>query len=164
MGELWRDVPSYEGIYQVSNEGQIRTVKTGAHLRPALRNGYMLVKLTKGKKEKTFSLHRLVAQVFIPNPNNLPQVNHKDECKTNNCVSNLEWCTAKYNSNYGSRNCRMANGHKKKVAKYDASGRLVDKYNSAIEASIKNGCDASCITKCCRGERKLHGGWAWKYV
>jgi hypothetical protein len=142
------------------------SIRKGRFCVPTNNNskGYWRVGIQINGKQKHFAIHRLVAKAFIPNPDNLPQINHIDGNKNNNCVSNLEWCTAKYNSNYGSRNCRMANGHKKKVAKYDASGRLVDKYNSAIEASIKNGCDASRITKCCRGERKLHGGWAWKYV
>ena len=125
MIEEWRDIKGYEGIYQVSNLGNVcsldRVIKhypkdyfqEGKVLSPALsRNGYPMVILVNHNKRKTRNVHRLVAEAFIPNPNNLPQVNHKDENKTNNCVDNLEWCTQKYNLNYGTRNIKISKARK----------------------------------------------------
>ena len=121
MEEIWKDIVGYEGLYQVSNFGRVKSLakyKNGNGgskfwrkeriLKPAnTGRGYLMVVLIKEKKRTTYILHRLVAQAFIPNPNNLPQINHKDENKTNNVVSNLEWCDNKYNSNYGTRNVRI---------------------------------------------------------
>ena len=117
--EIWRPVVGYEGLYEVSNTGQVRSldryVKNNHSYRlhkgkvlSLLKNeyGYIQVVLSCNGKHNTITVHRLVAQAFILNPNNLPEVNHKDEDKTNNSVENLEWCTAKYNSNYGTRNIR----------------------------------------------------------
>ena len=114
---VWRDIPGYEGKYQVSNDGKVRSLNyrhTGKKQILKERvdiGGYAVIGLCKDGKEKKYKVHRLIALAFIPNPNNLPYVNHKDENKTNNHVSNLEWCTAKYNVNYGTRNER----HSKKV-------------------------------------------------
>lgn len=108
MCEVWKDVPNYIGLYEVSNFGNVRNAKTlkklslGKH-----RQGYLLVTLTKNSKKKTFLVHRVVANAFIKNPNALKEVNHKDEIKSNNNVSNLEWCDRKYNSNYGTAKERM---------------------------------------------------------
>lgn len=101
MIEEWRTIIGYEGLYEVSNTGQVRNYR-GKLLRPGLNhNGYLKCVLCKKGKTKTIYIHRLVAQAFIPNPQDLPQVNHKDEDKTNNSVDNLEWCNSKYNVNYG---------------------------------------------------------------
>src|SRR5574344_1100472 len=104
MKEIWKNVSGYEGIYQISNFGRVRSFKF-SNVR-ILKNivqsaGYLTVDLRKNGARKSFKIHRLVALAFIENPNNLPSINHKDECKTNNSVNNLEWCTDKYNSNYG---------------------------------------------------------------
>lgn len=108
--EEWRDIPNYEGLYQVSSLGKVKSLRDryGNPREKMLkfernRGGYLLTFLCKNGKKKTFSVHRLVANAFIDNPSNLPQVNHKDENKENNQASNLEWCTQKYNLNYGSR-------------------------------------------------------------
>lgn len=104
MKEIWKDIKGWKGLYQVSNLGNIRTLH---YKKPYLRKlskskkGYLRVNLSKDKKYKYYSVHRLVAEAFIPNPDNLPQINHKDEIRTNNRVDNLEWCTSKYNCNYG---------------------------------------------------------------
>lgn len=117
MIEEWRPIEGYEGLYEVSNTGQVRSldmyVKSrygnyrlhkGKVLSPAKdTNGYLKVNLCYDGKDKIIRVHRLVAQAFIPNPDNLLEVNHKDEVKSNNCVENLEWCDRKYNINYGSR-------------------------------------------------------------
>lgn len=117
MAEIWKEITGYEGLYQVSNLGNVRRIKHIETNRNGVQRilgdkniarsidekGYFLVSLSKDGKQKTRRIHRLVAEMFIPNPNNYPQVNHKDEDKRNNKVDNLEWCTNKYNSNYGNR-------------------------------------------------------------
>ena len=116
MKEEWRPVVGYEDLYEVSNTGQVRSLDKydslgvfwiGKLLSKLKVRGYFMVKLRKDGIQKMCSVHRLVAQAFIPNPLGLPQINHKDEVKTNNRVENLEWCTAKYNNNYGTKNKRM---------------------------------------------------------
>lgn len=103
MCEDWRDIPGYEGEYQVSNKGLVKSLKTNRLLKLSISNsGYARCALSKKGVVKVYLVHRIVAQVFIPNPNNLPQVNHRDENKLNNSVNNLEWCTASYNYWYGS--------------------------------------------------------------
>ena len=110
MMEEWRAVPGYEGLYEVSNIGNVRNVRRNTLLRlTKTNNGYIRVGLCKNGIKTGFQVHRLVAQAFIPNPNNLPQVNHLDENKTNNNVDNLEWCTAKYNLSYGTARTRSIN-------------------------------------------------------
>ena len=102
--EEWKEVPDYEGLYEVSNTGNVRSLIKNKIIKGFInRCGYKLVGLSKNGISKWFQVHRLVAQVFIPNPDNLPMVNHKDEDKNNNRVENLEWCDAKYNINYGTR-------------------------------------------------------------
>ena len=115
--EIWKPVPGYEGLYEVSNLGRVRSVnryvkskgesywlRKGKMLSPAKdKNGYLKVNLSCNGKNNIIRVHRLVAQAFLPNPDNLLEVNHKDEDKTNNRVENLEWCTAKYNNNYGTK-------------------------------------------------------------
>ena len=110
--EEWKDIKGYEGIYQISNKGRVKSLgnnktKKEKILRPRKINGYFSVRLCKkGEKPKEFNIHRLVAEHFIPNPDNLPVVNHKDENKLNNNVENLEWCTVAYNVNYSVNNCK----------------------------------------------------------
>ena len=123
MEEIWKDIEGYEGLYQVSNLGRVKSFpRKGTHttkerilkLTKSNKN-YVIVILKNNYIQKAKSVHRLVAEAFIPNPNNLPQVNHKDENKLNNKVDNLEWCDNIYNCNYGTRNKRLsiANiGHK----------------------------------------------------
>ena len=107
MMEEWRAVPGYEGLYEVSNTGMVRSLRHNKIMSPNTnRYGYKYINLCKDGIIKTKTIHRLVAQVFIPNPDNLPEVNHKDEDKTNNSVDNLEWCVHIYNMNYRTRNIR----------------------------------------------------------
>jgi len=99
--ELWKPIPEYEGYYEVSSYGNVRNVRTGRVLKPLNNHGYKRVNLSKGNVQKLYQVHRLVAFAFIPNPEGLPQINHKDENPNNNCVENLEWCTPLYNVRYG---------------------------------------------------------------
>ena len=122
MIEEWRPIEGYEGLYEVSNTGQVRSLdryvknnysyrlQKGKVLSPEKnKDGYLLVSLCCNGKQNLRTVHRLVAQAFIPNPNNLPQVNHKDENKSNNRVDNLEWCDQAYNNLYGTRQERYRN-------------------------------------------------------
>ena len=126
MTEIWKDIVGYEGLYQVSNLGNVKRLKSykgrgkgyivEEHLiQPSINSrGYQTVDLCKNGKTKTFSMHRLVAIAFLDNSDNLPEVNHKDEDKTNNCVDNLEWCDRVYNNNYGTRNKKCSDKWKLK--------------------------------------------------
>ena len=117
---IWKDIPGYEGLYQVSNTGKVRSLnyrgtgQTKILKQNITRYGYKTLALCKNGKDKRYFVHRLVAEAFIPNPNNLPYVNHKDEDKTNNAVWNLEWCTHEYNMNYGTINERRSKTRREK--------------------------------------------------
>lgn len=165
MKEEWKDIPGYEGLYQVSSYGKVKsnprngTIKNKRILKVYNdRYGYLYCVLSKKNKKKKYKVHRLVAKVFIPNLDNLPQVNHKDENKLNNCVDNLEWCTPKYNLHYGNRISKL---RKKVIA--------IDKYNnthkfiSINEAGEALKVDKSTISKCCKDKRKSAGGYKFKY-
>ena len=172
--ERWRDIEGYEGLYQVSSCGRVKSLgrykisKGGSNVyikerifKPkTLATGYLLIALCKEGDTKQFSIHRLVAEAFIPNPENLPQVNHKDEVKVNNYVSNLEWCTSKYNINYGTRNERASKKHSKKVLCVETN--VI--YESITEAQKQTGINHSNIVYCCKGKRKIAGGYRWRYV
>ena len=172
MEEIWKDIKDYEGHYQVSNLGRAKSLdryikgkghslqfKKGRILKPMKdSNGYLKVRLCNGEKSKTFNLHRLVAEVFIPNPNNYKEVNHKDENKSNNIVSNLEWCDRKYNINYGTRTEKCS----KPVLQYDLNGNLIKEWKSINECG-RNGFNQGDICKCCNGKLKTAKGFIWKY-
>ena len=114
MEEIWKDVKGYEGLYKISNFGRVWSIRRKLFLKP-VDKPYLRVRLYSiDGTNKMFSVHRLVAEAFIPNPDNLPCINHKDENKMNNCIDNLEWCTAKYNSNYGTAKQRWGEKQKGK--------------------------------------------------
>lgn len=164
--EEWKDIPDYEGLYQVSNYGRVKSLKYGKERimkQRKRKDGYLLVCLYKDGVIKSFTVHRLVASAFIPNPNNLPQVNHKDENKENNCAKNLEWCDRKYNINYGTRNERVAKAKSKQVFQYDKDLNLIKIWDSTNECG-RNGFDQGHVTSCCNGERKHHKKFLWSYI
>ena len=159
--EIWRDCKGYGGKYQVSNQGRVWSVVSQRYLKPRLtNNGYCVVQLrTLNGKQKNEFVHRLVALAFIENPNNLPQVNHKDENKQNCNVDNLEWCDAKYNTNYGTRNLRAAQSLYKKVYCVELD-RI---FNSIKEAGEVLHINRNNITEVCKGRRETCGGYHWQY-
>ena len=137
--EVWMPIEGFGGAYEVSNIGRVRNVNGKILSTEEVRGGYLRVSLSfKGKKYQR-SVHRLVADAFMSNPNNLPQINHKDENKKNNVVDNLEWCTAKYNSNYGTRIERLTKSLKKPIAQYDLNGNLIAIHPSLREAAAAIG-------------------------
>ena len=161
--EVWKDVAEYEGFYQVSNRGNVRSMdRRGLQgygrrervLKPQRNSsGYLQVCLSKNGTVKRKSVHRLVAEEFILNPENLSQVNHIDEDKTNNNAKNLEWCDSKYNINYGTRTERLS----KKVRAVNTKTGEVLTFNSTAEAG-RNGYNTSAVSKACWGTYKASTG------
>lgn len=166
MTEIWRDIDGYEGIYQISNKGRVKSLHNGSEriLRPVIdKYGYMFVYLSNNSVRKYFRLHRLVALAFIPNPENKPQVNHKDENKKNNCVENLEWITHIDNCNYGTRNERIGDSQSKPIFQYSKSGDFIREWKSAREVERVLDIYNTGIIACCKGKRKSAGGFVWRY-
>lgn len=179
MGEIWRDIDGFEDSYQISSMGRFRSkdryVKVcGGGLRLAkgrvlapvkCKNGYLEVQMRRKQKRTVGLLHREVAKAFIPNPDNLPEINHKDEDITNNCVDNLEWCTSKYNANYGSRNARMkANKKTIPVIQKDLDGNFIKRWNSLSDASRYFNVDVSSMIRVCKGKQHTCRGFKWEYA
>lgn len=177
--EVWKDIPNYEGIYQISNYGRVksleRTIKhktaygglyhiKGKILKPKIeKDGYFRIGLKKDRVKKFYRLNRLVAQTFIANPNNYPIVNHKDENKQNNSMDNLEWCTQKYNINYGNGINKGKLKRSVKVNQYDLNNKYIKTWDSINEAvRYYNGNTNIC--QCCKGKRKKCCGYRWKYA
>ena len=178
MKEIWKDIPGYEGLYQVSNLGRVKSLErykdnnSGLVKMPekimqgGIRNGYVLVYLTKDGKRKTFSAHRLVAQAFIPNPEQKPTINHINGNKQDNRVENLEWNTDKENINHAVKTGLWDHKNNKNsipVAQYDADMNLINIYPSMMEAERQTGIPNRNIALCCRGKHKRIGGYIWKY-
>lgn len=177
MEEVWKDIPGFNGYYQVSSFGRVKSLarktnnqygKNDFILSPGWihnkENGYLFVCLCKNGLKKRFLVHRLVAEAFIPNPDNLPQVNHKDENQRNNCVENLEWCGCDYNINYGNRTYKAAFKKSIPVFQYTKSGVFVKEYCSAVEAERKTGICSQNISKCRAGKLPSAGGYLWRYA
>lgn len=191
MAEVWKDIKGYEGVYQVSNLGNVKSLNYGRtgiehNLKQKIYgsgSGYYYVGLSMYGKVRMLRVHRLVAEAFIPNPQNLPQINHKDENHFNNNVDNLEWCDEVYNANYGTRKRRIAETRQKKygftpswekekikneklelkkIKQISKNGQLIKIWDSPLTASIELGIDISSICKCCKGKYKTAGGFIWK--
>ena len=167
MNRIWKPI-SLSPYYEVSNDGKVRNKETGKIFKGTPdKDGYIHVTLRLGlDKYKTPSIHRLVAEAFIPNPNNLPQVNHKDENKQNNCVENLEWCTNEYNYNYGtgrerSRKHNQERNSKKLKAIKDGKEYF---FSSRKEASRKLNLNRANIIHCLKGNISQTGGYKFEEV
>lgn len=163
--EIWKDIPEYEGLYQASNLGRIKSLLYGKEkiLKTRIHPlGYELINL----KNKTYRVHYLVAQAFIPNPNNLPEINHKNEIKNDNRVENLEWCSREYNCNYGNLPSKVSKRFAKAVMLIDERSEFqpIMPFESAMMAERLMGIDHSSIIKCCKGKIKTAGGYVWRYV
>lgn len=184
MNEVWKIIQDYPN-YEVSNMGRVRSVDRvsfrngkesalkGKMLKPSITNGYYRVVIYGGSRniKRQVFVHRLVAENFLDNPNNLPFINHKDENKLNNNVNNLEFCTAKYNSNYGTSIERrvknqnwdsIADKQSKPVIQMTPDGLVVNWFKSTMEAQRK-GYNSSAISKCCNGHLKTYKGFIWRY-
>lgn len=179
--ERWRDVKGYEGLYQVSNLGRVKSLDHYSNHRKGgvqfikgkiLKDlesglGYRKVTLCKDGVAKSVNLHRLIAKTFIPNPYNLPEVNHINECKWDNAVWNLEWCTVEYNRSYGNRNNKVKQTNQRKYGKsvllYTLDSQFVAEYYCLREAERQTGVPHSHINDCCKGKYKSAGGYVWEY-
>ena len=179
--EVWRDIAGYDGRYEISNKGRVLShalyngkndYSLGRIMNQFDIVGYKCVMLTKNGTGKIAKVHRLVAKAFIPNPDNLPTVNHLDENKRNNDVSNLEWASVERNNNYGSRLERamktwhkFTSGHRpRRVQMVRTNGEKVCQFESASEAQRCTGISESHIIAVCRNNRNIAGGFLWKYV
>lgn len=183
MGEIWKDIKGYEHRYQISNYGRVKSLRYRGHNKVAImkpeetKHGYLQIMLGVPNKRKRYKIHRLVADHFLNNPENKPQVNHLDENKLNNHVDNLSWCTSKENINHGTRTDRAKNSMKnsskfKKAVENRAiskrnkilgihmvTGHIV-RYDSGVEAEGK-GFTRSHIYACIKGKRNHHLGYKW---
>lgn len=171
MNEIWKDIEGFEGYYQISNLGRVKSFcqptqyrKPKEHiLKPSISNtGYCQVTLYKDTKRKKFLVHRLVAFAFVPNPNDYPHINHKDENKLNNSAENLEWCTALYNNRYGTAKIRSIETRRKPVEQLTLDGTSIAKYYSIKVASDLLGFDRTRIQKCCNNGGVGYG-YYWRY-
>lgn len=173
--EEWRDVVGYEGLYKVSNLGRVKSLpcfrgngKAGYYTKERIKSagkdkdGYLQVDLFLDKKRKMYKIHRLVAKAFIPNPHNLPNINHKDEDKTNNIVSNLEWCTQEYNINYGNANKKRAVSCSFEVEQFTMDGVKVAEYKSGREAAKAVGAQPADISRNITGRKPSCKGFIWR--
>lgn len=164
MKEIWKDIGGYEGLYQVSNLGRVNRVATGRVLKGGKDGGgYLNVDLCKNGKRKTHTIHRLLAQAFIPNPENKSDVNHIDEDKTNNNVNNLEWSTRKENLNHGTRNERSSKTKSIPIIATNLKTGESREFYSTKDCAIKLGLSGPSITSVLKGRLKQTGGYTFKY-
>jgi hypothetical protein len=181
--EIWKPIKDYEGLYEVSNYGRVRSVDHVEYI-PHPRNplyiqkrkiygrikklrhhkaGYWITDLYKENIGTTKTVHRLVAEAFIPNPQNKPEVNHIDENKENSRVENLEWCSRVENVRHGTALTRMGRGHWTPVIQMTKDGTFVKRWDCMQEAADKLGLHMTHISAVCRGRSKSHGGFLWRY-
>jgi hypothetical protein len=169
VAEIWKEIDGYIGKYEVSNLGRVRSLnykRSGMprEMMPSkTKKGYYMVALCQNGKRKMYKVARLVAVAFVANEYGLPEVNHKDEDKTNDRADNLEWCDRSYNNNYGSRIIRAAEAHRKPILQYTNDGKLVARWEGAKEAEKALGISDGNIWLCCNQKRKSAGGFIWRY-
>ena len=184
MQEVWKDIQGYEGRYQVSSIGNVRSLNYCGtkgyvqNLKVKTNNsGRLWVMLYKNGVGKPMLIHRMVGMAFIPNPSNLPQINHKDENPQNNTVENLEWCTNQYNVRYtadrhpdwfrhGGNPGRSRNSKNSKriIRQCTMDGKVVKEWKNARTIFIQTGMSSWSIAECCRGKRKTAYGFRWQYA
>lgn len=174
---VWKDVLGFEGLYQIGNDGEVKSLlrfepnsgRAGMWykeriLKPSLdKDGYPQVILHKNGKPHTYKVHRLVALIFIDNPSNLPCINHKDENKQNNSFVNLEWCDVKYNNNYNSRQIKISQKRMKPVIQTDLFGNFIARYSSVTMAAKATNSGKGYIIRCCKGDCKQYKKFKWQY-
>lgn len=171
----WRDIKDFEGLYQISTSGEVKSVerikqnnlgfqKVNERIRKLSKDkdGYLQVCLSKEGRHYLKKIHRLVAEAFLPNPDNLPVINHKNENKEYNRVENLEWCTVKYNTNYGNGITKMAITQGRPVLQL-YNGYVIEEFYSTQKASKETGVPQANIYKVCVGERRTAGGYEWRF-
>lgn len=177
MEEIWKDIKNYEGLYQISTLGRVRSfdrivnsknggkqLKIGKILKPIKGEKYLMVDLSVNNRSHFRHIHRLVAEAFIPNPHNYSIINHKDENKLNNVVSNLEWCTQKYNVNYGNSLKQRAESHKKSVIAFDDLHKLGTYFRSVTDAAAYFNGSKSNISIALKNSTKTAFGYTWEYA
>lgn len=164
MEEIWKNVKGYEGRYEISNLGNVRSLKrngsSGGSITTFDRYGYIRVRLWKDSRVKTISVHKLVALHFIPNPLNKPQVNHKDGNKKNNSVDNLEWCSANENMAHAYKNGLI----KTKRVKQIKDGKVIKIFLNIYRASVETKIQYASIYNCVKGKYLSAGGFNWEYA
>ena len=167
MKEIWTDIKDYEGIYQISNMGRVKNIKYNRFLKMGVTRGYQIVILSKNNKTKSFLVHRLVMKNFCPvNDMDNLQVNHKDENKLNNCLSNLEWMTRKENVNYGTgiqrraESQRFHNSRSKPIRCVETKEEFI----SIRECERITGIDKASLNRCLHGRQHTAGGYHWEYI
>ena len=181
MKEIWENIQGYEGEYQISNLGQVKSlsktcfVNGGSYtrrekiLKQSIVAGYNTVCLYKETTKRNFKVHRLVASSFVPNPANLPHVNHIDENKQNNSADNLEWCTAKQNTNHGTNKLRIGTtkrnrGQSRTVALVNDNGDIIKEFQAIVDAAEYMGARKTDICAVCRGRQASVKGHKFKYI
>ena len=156
-----KDIQGYEGLYAITSCGKVWSYRRQMFLKSNInKNGYEYVVLSVGGVRKTLTVHRLVAEAYIPNPYNLPEVNHLDECKSNNNSSNLQWISKSANINYGTRNEKVSRRNSKAIY----CEELQRVFKSITAASKELGINLGDISSCCKGKLKSAGGYHWRYA
>lgn len=162
MDVIWKDIPGYEGLYRVNQWGEIYSLYTNKILKYSIsRDGYKQYNLYKNKKNYIMTAHKAVALAFIPNPENLPLVNHKDEDKQNCYCENLEWCSHLYNNIYNDKHIKSAKKLSSTTYQYDKNGDLIAEYESMNAAARINNLSDGCICMCCNGKFYTYKNFVW---